>query len=505
MFLHRIQNLKRYYIQFWVIYLGIMLVSTFLSELPVFAMALKPLYFLFIIVGIVLFIYRQYISRRMEARSAHQTMSNSKLLYLFLVINLISVALNYNYNTSKNLMSLAYMFIIITLVYDFDYFKEKELIGESLYKIAYLIVSMSLICSILSLLTFVFGISYKDPSGYTIGIDTSNKRLWGIYNPNAGSMLSIISIALSLLLIHKTNRKKIKTLCIINISSQYLYFILAQSRTNILAFSAFLIIVVSALIFNRLSDFELIYESRSKFKKFTFAIILAFAINVAFLGVSQALRYRLNYIPSMTRNINLEDNEEYHEKDMRFYIEDSNLKNFDIKRSHTKDSEKDFSGRKDYWLLVSEEVEEKPLFGYSHEGILTEVISGVEGAHKSYVTYGDVHNIFFTILGSAGSLGLLVYLLFLIRQNVQILDYIANDVHDNNRFDLSLVIVYALVAAIYIAELMESRTFYSLNFYALIAWLNTGILESKTKAAAVKANELSYEEKRKAYAAYYYY
>lgn len=504
MFLFKMQNLKRYYIQLWVIYVGIMLVSTFLSELPVFAMAFKPLYFLFIIAGLALFIFREYIKRRIKPESESMFLDNSKLLYLFLIINLISIALNYKYNTPKNLMSLAYMFIIVTLLYDFDYLKAKEVIGESLYKIAYLLVSMSLITSMLSLLTFVFAISYKDPSGYIIGIDTANSRLWGIYNPNAGSMLSIISIALSLLLLYKTNRKSIKTVATINIASQYLYFILAQSRTNILAFSAFLVIVASAVIFNKLSDFELIYESKSKLKKFTFAIILAFAVNVAFLGFSRSLRYRLNYIPNMVRDAQEVSYYGNRAKELKFYINDSDLENFNIKRTHTSETTKDFSGRKDYWTLVSEDVEEKPLFGYSHEGILSEVISKVQGAHKNYIANGDVHNIFFTILGSAGALGLLVYLLFLIKQNVQILDYIGNDVHEHNRFNLSFVIVYALVAAIYIAELMESRTFYSMNFYAVIAWLSTGILESKSKSYELETSELAYEKKRKAYAAYYY-
>ena len=69
MFLFKMQNLKRYYIQLWVIYVGIMLVSTFLSELPVFAMAFKPLYFLFIIAGLALFIFREYIKRRIKPES----------------------------------------------------------------------------------------------------------------------------------------------------------------------------------------------------------------------------------------------------------------------------------------------------------------------------------------------------------------------------------------------------------------------------------------------------
>lgn len=473
----------------------IMLISSFLSELGPFGVVLRPLYPIMLAAAIILSGYK-FIDNYKKGKTIS---TNTLILAIFLLINFISTIINYEYGLLENLDNLILMAVLIFFLYENE--KDSENKEENIIKLSKIIVKISAILTSISLITYVLAISYYTPYPFYIGFDPNTNRLWGIFNPNAGSMLGVITIGLSLYLFENELSKKERRLSIYNIVVQFIYLVLAQSRSGILALFALLGVYFIAKFFNNVrpelseenysrKEMESISFSKLKRNRFIGSIMLAIAAVIVIAVAMKPLTSVLGVVPKTTVNIvnsftQEESNESEETENSSFFISSNEANtSFDPGRKDSEAHKNPNRGRLAYWSSALDNIEDSPLIGYSYEGIITEVQNDVRDG-TNYIENGGLHNTLLTVLGASGLLGFIVYAIWLLRQNIQILSYLYNEYVVHHKLNMKIVILYAIIIAVYLADLAESRTLYTMSFYSLFTWTLTGVLNRETSVETI--------------------
>lgn len=472
----------------------IMLIVSFVSELGPVGFVLKPLYPLMI--GAAIFLVGYKFHENYKNRKPIST--NTLILSVFLLINFISTLINYEYGIWESLDNLIFMFALVYFLYEFEKDSEKQ--ESNLNKLFTIIVKLSAILTSISLLTYVFAISIYIPYPFYIGYAPVTDRLWGIFNPNAGSMMGVITIGLSLYLLENNLNKKNRMLAIYNIVAQFLYIVLAMSRSSIIALFALLVLYTTAKSFNHIkpelseknyssSEMKTVSFSKMKRNRFIQSTLIGIA-SVALIGFAmKPVAAVVSIFPKTTINIMNTIAGLDSEEDTGLFITDEEVDDsFEAGRKDDEIFKDPNRGRLAYWSSALANIEDSLILGYSHEGIVTEVQEDVTSGQQN-IENGGLHNTYITVLGASGLLGLIVYAIWLLKQNIQILSYLYNDYVVNHKLNIKIVLMYAIIIAVHLADFVESRTLYTMSFYSIMTWTLTGIVHRETAVETVPIGE----------------
>lgn len=386
-------------------------------------------------------------------------------LFLFCVAYAVSILLAAPSHLTENVTQFSYMILFMILFFGNDITTafDKKLYELILITNSYIWVTFVLVLTCLVLLLFSINFTYyHERYGYlTVGL--SGNRFWGLYNPNTGSAIGIISIFFCwMMLLIKKNTRKAKAFYIVNIVLQYIYILFTQSRTawyTLLIFGSIILFVQLFLAF------------QGKFKKvWANAITIGAAVIILAAGVD-ALKPKtvkaISYLPSVIRQIDeIIFNKGSFSGGLQPVIEERD----DLYNDETKDAT---NGRVEIWNAAFKTFKESPVFGVTRECLYDRVSPYLPERRQQNVNVGGLHNIYITVLVSSGLVGFAIITIFvssicrtlLFRRNLP--------VTPGNLWQYLLMVI---PFAFFLMEFFESRILYRSNIFSVVFWIFTGYL-----------------------------
>lgn len=354
------------------------------------------------------------------------------LLLLFNIFYLLTILINHKYFINE-LAMVGYLSLFFFMAICPNNIKEFN-IQKEIKMIALLILIVTFIYSICSFIMFLT--SYQlifeiGDSKHIFGMYQG--RLWGLFNPNTGAMLYLAGIYSGVYFLKIAKKLFFKYFCILSIVLETITFILCQSRG---AWVCVLVFVISYILF--------VFGTKSSFKK----IYLISLVLFSFFVVEPKLRNTLNVLPTIShQNKQVELERLDHNKT-------ANIDSFT-------------SGRTGIWKAGLSGYKASPILGIGYRSVDDSLKQLPESVYIN-VSKGGLHNVYLTVLISSGICGLFIWLSFL-----AIVLY--------KGFKCFLVckeikIIYLLIMALLVGDLVESRIMFGMNFIGIIFWLLIGYL-----------------------------
>ena len=148
--------------------------------------------------------------------------------------------------------SLAFMLLTFILFFLFPQDVTKEKLIKEMKLVSAAIVFCTFVYSFASFFMYVFSLSGKyftSNGDYEAYYGMFDSRLWGVYNPNTGATLTILSVVLSIAFIISDKQKRVRIPLYFNIFIQFSVMLLTGSRAGyyvlagVITFCAFFVIV----------------------------------------------------------------------------------------------------------------------------------------------------------------------------------------------------------------------------------------------------------------------
>ena len=151
------------------------------------------------------------------------------LLFLFCCSYAITILVSGTEHLINEVAILGYTGMLFFAMNYCDTDRDEKEIKKELSILSWIVVSITFVFSLIGFLMFLFSISVEISHGETTFVyGMRENRLWGLYNPNSGSVLNYVSILLTVLLPKK--KLGVKIFLGMNMVIQSLCFILTQSR-----------------------------------------------------------------------------------------------------------------------------------------------------------------------------------------------------------------------------------------------------------------------------------
>lgn len=445
----------------------IMIVATLLTTIPLFHAYIGGYVKIFLLYGIIVVLYTA-VRQRSNLFSLFIKDKVNLLLILFLLSYALTVFANRNSNFAENFNQLVYMGVFFFLMFIFPSTLEKKQASHETRVISRVIIVTTFAFAVVSFITFLFLIngSYSI-EGKTVYYGMYEHRLWGLYNPNTGSMLCIISILLSFGFFL---RKEHKVFNIINISLQYICLLLTGSR------SALYVLYVIVLAIAITIAYRLI--KLSKIKKILTSCIMGILSVLIIIGAGNVVRFGLSYLPGTIKSIeHVFFKPSDSEKPYKFEI-------FDFTRMEQAENREGgiLTGRDDLWKAGIKALGQSPVLGLGRENIANEAEKYLEGENwKESLHIGGLHNIYITVLVSSGILGFSILAVFAALSFWRV---IKNPVR-GRKIGLWYGVLTVITMTFYITELVEARILYQVGIFYVLFWTFLGLLN----AFALRASE----------------
>lgn len=441
----------------------IMVVATLLTAIPLIHDYIGGYLKIFLLYGIATVLYTA-IRRRRELVGLFIGDKANLLLALFLISYAATVVLNRSGHFSENVNQLIYMGVFFCLMFVFPSTLEKEQAEKEAMAIARTAVVMTFVFSVISFITFVFlinGSLFTD--GKLVYFGMQDNRLWGLYNPNTGSMLCILSMLFSLGLFLKKEHRGFN---VANAVLQYLCLLLTGSRS---ALYILYVIVFAAVTVG-------VYKL-AKSKKALKGLILGAVAVVTVIGVGKITRVGLSYIPGTVKFIEQAFTSSETDEPYEFEI-------FDLTRIEEGEASEGgfFSGRTYLWKAGIRALEKSPVLGIGRENVADEAVKYLE--KENYVTnlyVGGLHNIYITVLVSSGAVGFIILALFAALTSFR---WLKNPIK-GKKTGVWYGIFAIMTVAFYVTELVEARILYQVGIFYVLFWTALGLLN----ALALRADE----------------
>lgn len=373
------------------------------------------------------------------------------LLILFVVSYIGTILVNFGKNTIDEIMLLAYTGIFLFLLTYIDKTKSKEEVKREICVIFFTIIIITFLYSLICLVMFCFSIEgvflYRDiefPYGMWEG------RLWGLYNPNTGAVLSYISLISTFLLgkyglnINSIYRKVLN----VNVVVQICYFVLAQSRGGLYAFLTYVVVYCFFIVKNN--------ESSKKLKKRILRrCIVAYCALSVIMFSDDIILEGLSYIPECIYVVTHPD---------------TSWEKQNLKREEKEDSiESQTTGRSDFWKLGIEIYKDNLIVGVGQRSISEEMEKTFSKEWYDASKGGGLHCVYITILASCGTIGSVMIFTFFAVICVKGLKFLLNKTH--SKFEKC---VMNFIPAMLIGDLVESRIVLTTGFLAIFFWIMMG-------------------------------
>lgn len=157
-------------------------------------------------------------------------------LFAFLACYGITILTQATTHRGESIKSWLYMLITFTALFVSDA-ENRDKLEREIKIILNTIISCTAILNLICIFTYCFQMNTSyEAEGITVYIGMYDNRLWGLYNPNVGAMLAVVSFAISIFFLLKIKSEKIKNVkvfYIVNCVIQFLMIILTGSRTVI--------------------------------------------------------------------------------------------------------------------------------------------------------------------------------------------------------------------------------------------------------------------------------
>ncbi|MDT2428486.1 O-antigen ligase family protein [Enterococcus avium] len=386
-------------------------------------------------------------------------------LILFILVMLISSIVNIKYGIFGNIKLLMWQVIFFFLVFQFA----KDYGYNRWFKIAERILVLSwFVIILISLSMFITKYGLKIPiqyKYYPVRIGWLGNRLFGIFtDPNFGAVTSIIIIFIGVKdLIKNDSSKMFKIFNYFNILLQFLFVVLSGSRT---AEITLLTLVFLYIFFVASQNIKVI--DKDKVKRYLFSFCLSVIASIVCLGAMFITEKFVVYLPAAYSNVKKETPKKT-EKEIKEKDETS------LVRPDTESG--DVSNRRfQLWSSTIEIAKKSPLVGGSPAYY-------IQFAHDRvpYTLMGQdnltAHNLIFLVLAATGGLGVLVFVVFLVKSIVKALVYCFNSSTILKKDPIFYSIIFSggiFISSLFITELVLVST-----IGAFVFWLSIGIIYNK--------------------------
>lgn len=386
-------------------------------------------------------------------------------LVLFVLVMLISSIVNIKYGIFGNVKLLMWQVIFFFLVFQFA----KDYGYNRWFKIAEKVLVLSwFVIILISLSMFVTKYGIKIPiqyKYYPVRIGWLGNRLFGIFtDPNFGAVTSIIVMFIGVKDIIENDSSRIfKIFTYFNVLLQFLFVVLSGSRTAEIT----LLTLVFLFIFFVASQSKKIIDT-DKIKRYILSFCLGVIALIICLGAIFITEKAVVYLPAAYSSVKKETPKKA-EKEIKEKEETS------LARPDTASG--DVSNRRfELWSSTIEIAKKSPLVGGSPAYY-------IQFAHDRvpYTLMGQdnltAHNLIFLVLAAMGGLGLLVFLVFLVRSVVKALMYCFKSCTDLKKDPIFYSIIFSggiCLSSLFITELVLVST-----IGAFVFWLSIGLIYNR--------------------------
>lgn len=391
------------------------------------------------------------------------------LLFLFCCSYAITILVSGTEHLINEVAILGYTGMLFFAMNYCDTDRDEKEIKKELSILSWIVIIITFVFSLIGFLMFLFSVSVEISHGETTFVyGMRENRLWGLYNPNSGSVLNYVSILLTVLLPKK--KLGVKIFLGMNIIIQSLCFILTQSRGGWICLLTYI-----AIYFFFIKKYN--FKETKQALKWCYKAVVTAALCIVVIAGGNLLKTGLGYIPVAIEEAMPDAESHLLEKDKFLHGKgekpSTSLERLDKKENNL---ESISTGRSDLWKMGLKAYTKSPVFGIGYRSIDDVLVE--EMSKGAYINSGGggLHNIYITVLVSCGAVGFILFALYLLC----VLKKVAFGIFNPNISTYGKCIM-AFIPVWLVGELVESRIVLGMNFQAIIFWIMIGYVGYYTK------------------------
>ena len=329
------------------------------------------------------------------------------LLFLFCCSYAITILVSGTEHLINEVAILGYTGMLFFAMNYCDTDRDEKEIKKELSILSWIVIIITFVFSLIGFLMFLFSVSVEISHGETTFVyGMRENRLWGLYNPNSGSVLNYVSILLTVLLPKK--KLGVKIFLGMNIVIQSLCFILTQSRGGWICLLTYI-----AIYFFFIKKYN--FKETKQALKWCYKAVVTAALCVVVIAGGNLLKTGLGYIPVAIEEAMPDAESHLLEKDKFLHGKgekpSTSLERLDKKENNL---ESISTGRSDLWKMGLKAYTKSPVFGIGYRSIDDVLVE--EMSKGAYINSGGggLHNIYITVLVSCGAVGFILFALYLL-------------------------------------------------------------------------------------------
>ncbi len=382
------------------------------------------------------------------------------LMLAFVIILGISILINFKYSLYDGIKNMVYCLLYFFVLYSQQQNISKQHLFASIRRCNYVLIVLTALVGTASLLTFIFNINFIfETSGSIYRIGFWFNRLYGVLNPNTGTMLGLTSVILCGINYYLSNRKPgcWWILYIYNFIIQFVYFALSNSRAAIGCSAVVLILVLVFITFPYLRARKRLWHS------LVLTGVSGLLVVCAAVGMTAGTQTVMKKVPQLTAGLSEKINHSTNPITQNGWNEENNEIDFD--RVEDFENGADITNnRMGMWTAAWKVVMQHPVFGIAAPDCLT-----ADGALKgnidaSALTEADLtslqradfyfHNGYIQILLTMGFAGFAVFMALSLFIACRFLAYLFK-APKNSLIYKAVVLISSLLAVVVIDNLVE--------------------------------------------------
>ena len=453
------------------------IISTMLIAVPYIREKIGAISGVMLVYGFIIVAYELITGKLLSALRSTKTVW---LLGGFALSYIITILINKTH-IYGGFRSLSFMVLMFVLCFLFPQDTTKEKILKEIKLVSATIIACTFTYSFASFFMYVFSISgkYFTANGdYEAYYGMFDSRLWGLYNPNTGATLTILSVLLSIAFLIINKRKRVRIPLLVNIFIQFSVMLLTGSRAGYYVLAGVIAFCTFFTIAYKMQNFTIKTASLS---------IVSAALSLGlFFAVGAVLREGLAYLPGVTEYI-LSENDNTTENE-NGEGEDTITK-IDLNRSDLLETEEQgaFANRLDIWEASFEEFLEAPIFGVGRENLVERAADKFENKQWLYFfKYGSTHNVYLCVLVSSGIIGFLLLGSF---AAITVIRSSKTLVKTYKKVGVWFLMSFVLCLMMYATEFVETRILYKISIFGVVFWIYCGYMYKLSKIERIEKSE----------------
>lgn len=401
------------------------------------------------------------------------------LIIVFLSIIGITVILNIKTGLYMNIRYYFWVIIFLTIVYPAISTISITQCKKYMYTTSYIIIVITFLFSLFSIYSLAFplpkvmNISYGEP---ILSLGFWKNRLFGIYvEPNQGAMISIVSLALSFIIlimqksnssINKNFKRVLTVFLVFNIFIQWSYTLLSDSRGALISFIAFIFLIVLLFPFDNKIVKDISFKSIAiRVICGIIAVLLIFEAGIlikkCYSYLPKMIEQEFKVSPSTDKNMSQDLQNESKDNTITFARQEGNNGAIVLKDESTQARVK----------IIHDSIKlimRSPILGLSHYGV--SYYTDKMGIENEYLKNGSTHNVYIYSLISTGIVGLLIWMLLTIIILFKSIKLCFTQSEDRQNKAI-VTFILAILVAMHIFALVFQILFTVPCVFTLIEWI----------------------------------